>query len=178
MWLNEWNQLLRIISIGLPVYLMLIVLLRLTGSRSLSKMNAFDSVVSVALGSALATAIMTEGLPGALALGAIALLMGLQFAISWLAVRFHMIEKLTKATPVLLFLEGQYLDDDLRRARLARAAVRAAIRAHGHARVEGVFAVVLETDGSLSVIGHSPAACASALEGVEGVPARLTGGPS
>lgn len=168
MWLQEWDQLLRLVTIGLPVYIIMIVLVRLIGNRSLARMNAFDSIVSVALGSALATAIMTQELPGALAVGSVVLLLVVQFILSWLAVRVHAVKKITKSTPRLLLLRGRYLEDELRRVRLTPDAVRAAVLAKGVPRVEEVFAVVLETDGSISVLPSAAAGRPSALEGVDG----------
>ena len=49
---------------------MLVIFLRLSGKRTLSKMNAFDLVVTVALGSTLATVLLTKDV--ALADGALA----------------------------------------------------------------------------------------------------------
>lgn len=175
MWLKEWDQLLRIVTIGLPVYLALILMLRLVGTRSLSKNNAFDSVVTFALGSALATAIMTPELPGAVALGSLLLLVGLQFVISWVAVRVGFVEQLTKSTPQLLLHEGSYLEERLKACRMSPGAVRAAIRTRGIARIEDVYAVVLETDGSLSVLTHDADAKPTALRGVDGVPDSVLG---
>lgn len=175
MWLQQSDQLLRILTIGLPIYLLVIVLLRLTGARSLTKMNAFDTVVSVALGSALAAAIMTLELPGALAAATILLLIGLQFAIAWLSVRIPLIHRLTRSSPKLLLLDGRILEDDLRRARLTLDAVRAAVRAHGKPRIEEIFAVVLETDGSLSVIADRGTSPATALKDVDGIPSHHVG---
>lgn len=122
MWLDEWAQLLRVVTTGLPLYIILILMLRLFGTRALSKMNAFDSIVSVALGSALATGIMTRGMPGALALVSILLLLLLQFAISWLAVRLRLVEGITKSTPRLVSaLEGVEGTSTERIARASRA---------------------------------------------------------
>jgi uncharacterized membrane protein YcaP (DUF421 family) len=68
-------------------YVVLVVFLRLSGLRTLSKLNAFDLVVTVALGSTLATVLLTKDV--ALADGALAfaLLIALQFVVTWSSVR-------------------------------------------------------------------------------------------
>lgn len=70
---------LRTLVVGVLTYVTLVIFLRISGKRALSKMNAYDLVVTVALGSTLASALVTKDV--ALADGALAfaLLIGLQF---------------------------------------------------------------------------------------------------
>lgn len=170
MWLQDWDQLLRVLTIGLPIYVATIVLLRVIGTRALSRMNAFDSVVTFALGSALAAAIITQELPGALALASILLLLLIRITVSWLAVRIPAVERLTKSTPRLVLFRGRFREAALRQVRLSPDAVRAAVRARGMARIEAVHAVGLEPDGSRSVLPHGDGDQeATALHGVAGM---------
>jgi uncharacterized membrane protein YcaP (DUF421 family) len=149
---NGWAGLLRVLIVGTLAYVALVLLLRVSGKRTLSKMNAFDLVVTVALGSTLATVILSKDV--ALAEGgvAFALLIALQFGITWLSVRSSAVSHLVKAEPTLLFYQGHFLPDQLRRTRVLEAEVRAAIREQGIAALREVEAVVLETDGSFAVV--------------------------
>ncbi|HWH13540.1 MAG TPA: YetF domain-containing protein, partial [Miltoncostaeaceae bacterium] len=126
--------------------------LRLSGKRTLAKMNAFDLIVTVALGSTLATALLSPDVSLVEALLAFALLAGLQFAVAATSVRSARVRRLVKAEPRLLFHRGRYLDDALRAERVAHAEVRQAIRSQGVGHLSQVAAVVLETDGSFSVL--------------------------
>ena len=49
MFFSSWQGLLRVLVVGALAYLLLVVLLRVSGKRTLAKMNAFDLVVTVAL---------------------------------------------------------------------------------------------------------------------------------
>lgn len=60
MFFDNWLGLVRILVVGTLAYLALVMLLRVPGKRTLSKMNAFDFVVTVALGSTLATVLLSE----------------------------------------------------------------------------------------------------------------------
>lgn len=60
------------------------------------------------------------------------------------------------------------LDEALRRERVTREEIHAAVRANGYVAVEDVEAVVLETDGSFSVMGSVEARTDTALEDVDG----------
>ena len=48
---NSWNDLGRVLVLGVLGYVSLVLLLRVSGNRTLSKLNAFDFVVTIALGS-------------------------------------------------------------------------------------------------------------------------------
>lgn len=84
---------------------------------------------------------------------ALALLVALQYAVAWLSTRPARVRRAVKSEPALLFFAGRMLEDALRRERLTRDEVLAAVRAQGIASLDEVAAVMLETDGSVSVLG-------------------------
>ncbi|MCK0715147.1 DUF421 domain-containing protein [Chromohalobacter sarecensis] len=155
--------------IGVISYLVLIVIIRLSGKRTLSKWNAFDFVVTIALGSTLSTALVSTEVSLAQSITAFILIVALQFVITFSSVRSSWVKNLVKSQPTLLFFQGQFREETMAQERVVEAEVLAAIRENGIADVEAVHAVVLETDGSFSVIpgaGNSD----SALDGVAGIP--------
>ena len=163
---DDSQGLVRTLVIGMCAYFTLIVFLRISGKRTLSKMNAFDLIVTVALGSTLATVLLNKSV--ALAEGALAfaLLIGLQFVVTWCSVRFRWIRRLATGEPQMLLYQGKMLEDSLRSARVTEDEVLAAIRATGMLDVGAVEAVVLETDGSFSVVRSGEGIGSSSLAGV------------
>ena len=166
MFFNGWFVLMRTVIVGGLAYIGLISLLRVSGKRTLSKMNAFDLVVTVALGSTLATIALSADVALAQGLVALALLIVLQFAITWSSVRWRWVRRAVTGEPSLLFYRDEYLPDALRRARVTEEEVRAAVRGSGYAVLEDVEAVVLETDGSFSIVAKTQRE-SSALTGVK-----------
>lgn len=152
MFFHEWEEILRILVVGPLAYAALVLLLRVSGKRTLSKMNAFDLVVSVALGSLLATILLSEDVSLAEGVAAFLMLVLLQFVLAWLSVRSRAVSDLVKAKPTLLFFRGQFLRDAMRRERMLEIEVEAAVRAQGICSLEDVEAVVLETDGSITAL--------------------------
>lgn len=73
-----WEGLVRTAVVGVCAYVALIVLLRASGKRTLSKMNAFDLIVTVALGSVMATVLLSKDTALAQGILAFALLISLQ----------------------------------------------------------------------------------------------------
>ncbi len=142
----------RTIVFGIVAYVALIAMLRLTGKRTLSKMNAFDLIVTVALGSTLASVMLNASVPlvdGLLALG---LLVMLQFLITWASVRSAHVRALVKSEPTLLASDGNYHREAMRHQRVLEDEIDAALREHGYDRLDEVRYVILENDGKLSVI--------------------------
>ena len=165
---SGWESLARTLVVGLLAYTVLIVFLRISGNRTLSKMNAFDLIVTVALGSTLATVLLSKDVAlaeGALALG---LLISLQFIITWLSVRVSWVKRLVTGEPILLLYDGELLQASLQKARVTQDEVRSAVRSSGLLRLEAAQAVVLETDGSLSVVKRGEGKSESSLAGVDG----------
>ncbi len=142
---------------GVCGYAGLVLLLRISGKRTLSKMNAFDFVVTVAFGSTLASVLLSKDVTLAEGLTAFAVLVGLQYVVAWLSVRSSFVEHVVKATPSLLAWKGKLLYETLRRERVTDGEVHAAVREAGYAGLEAVEAVVLETDGQISVIASADA---------------------
>ena len=173
MFFDDWFAIFRICAVGVFAYAALIVLLRVSGKRTLSKWNAFDFVVTIALGSILASVIMSKDVSLADGAAALVVLVGLQFIITRLSVRFDWLKRLVKAEPALLLDKGEFLTETMRRERVAESEIRAAIRSSGAAAVEEIEAVVLETDGSLSVVKKSAGDSRSALADVSGSSGKM-----
>jgi hypothetical protein len=81
-----WASVGRVLATAAVVYTVLILALRISGKRTLAMLNAFDVVVTVALGSVLATVLTSGEVPWAEAVAAIAALVAAQFTVSWFSV--------------------------------------------------------------------------------------------
>lgn len=152
MFFDNWMGVARTVLVGTLAYISLLLLVRVSGKRTLSKMNAFDLIVTVALGSTLATILLSKDTPlveGVLALG---LLIFLQFSITWLSVRSKTVSRLVKAEPRLLFHKGEFLQKSMKEERVDEGELLQAIRSQGIGRLDQVEAVVLETDGTFSIV--------------------------
>lgn len=146
----------RTLIVGALAYAILVIVLRLTGKRTLSKMNAFDLVVTVALGSTLATILLSKDVALVEGVTAFLLLAGAQYAVTYTSLRSARFRRWIKAEPRALLRDGRYIEDALRTERVTRDEVDAAMRQAGYADPSGVALVMLETDGSMSVV---PAKC-------------------
>ena len=160
------NPFIRTIILGTVAYVAIIVMLRVSGKRTLSKWNSFDFVVTIAFGSILSSILLsTKDSFGTGILG-FGLLVLFQYILTWVSARSSAVQKIVKAEPALLLYQGEIKKDVLKRERVAEGEILAALRANGVAAIEDADAVVLETDGSFSVITSLNNSSASALKDV------------
>ncbi|MCF3936019.1 DUF421 domain-containing protein [Acuticoccus sp. M5D2P5] len=137
-------------------FALLVLLLRISGKRTLTDLNAFDFVVTVALGSVLATTILSPSVALVDGFTALVALVVCQAVVASIAVRSESARRAIKSEPTLLVRNGRLLTSAMRRERLTEADILSAIRAAGQASLDEVTAVVLETNGELSVIENRP----------------------
>jgi uncharacterized membrane protein YcaP (DUF421 family) len=142
----------RVLVVGILTYLALIVIIRISGKRTLAAMNIFDFIVTVALGSTLASTIVSRDVSVAEGVLALGVLVGLQYLVSWLSVRYKGVEKLVKSQPRLLYYEGEFLTDAMRAERITESEIWQALRAQGIGEPGQVDAIILETNGNISML--------------------------
>jgi uncharacterized membrane protein YcaP (DUF421 family) len=163
---SDLSNLRHTLLIGTLGYIGVTILLRTSGKRTLSKWNSFDFVVTIAFGSILASLMLSTQTSLVQGILAFSLLVFYQYSLTWFSARSSVVQILIKAKPSLLFYQGRFCQSILKAERVAQGEVLAAIRASGRADLSEVKAVILETDGTFSVINHL--GDASALEDVEG----------
>ncbi|MDO6587668.1 DUF421 domain-containing protein [Salipiger sp. 1_MG-2023] len=157
MFFQGWNDIVRTLIVGALAYAFLVVSLRVSGKRTLAKLNAFDLVVTVAFGSILATILLSEDVALAEGATALGLLIALQYGVTTLSVHSRSFARAVRAEPTLLLRDGASLPNAMRRARVTHEELEAVVRTEGGQNLENVSAVILETDGSFSVIGAGSA---------------------
>src|SRR5690606_31612730 len=161
MWFDDWDSLLQIAIKAIVGFAALVALLRVFGKRSIAKLNAFDLVLVFTVGSILATTILNTQTTISEGLLALAMLVGLQWLTAWLSTRSQGFRNLIKSQPTLLAYDGRLLRDNIRRERIAEVELLAALRQQGVHDVADVKAVVMETEGEISILkpeGGDPSA--------------------
>lgn len=167
MFFNGWTGIWRTFVVGILAYITLILLLRISGKRTLSKMNAFDFVVTVAIGSTLATILLSKTVALLEGILALALLIFLQYAITWASIHYKFTSRIVKSEPRLLYHKGEFINKAVKEERIMKEEILQAVRNQGIASLTNVQSVVLETDGSFSIIKSSGESNQSTLSNVQ-----------
>lgn len=151
MFFQNWNGIVRTVVVGTLAYALLVLFLRVSGKRTLAKLNAFDLVVTVALGSTLSSTLLQESV--ALAEGATAflLLIVLQYTVTFLSVRSKAFAKIIRSEPKLIARSGRFCHEAMKRSRVTEDEAMSAARASGATDIDAVAFMILESDGTISV---------------------------
>lgn len=149
------ENLLRMIVLGTFSYILIVLVLRLSGKRTLSKMNAFDFIVTVALGSVLANIIVNHETLFWEGIVAFCLLVFLQYLSTWLSSRSSSFQSLLKSQPSIIYYDNHYNKKIMKQERITEAEVIQSIRKDGYVSLEEIAAVILESDGTLTVMEKS-----------------------
>lgn len=163
MWFDSWLDIVRVLIVGAAAYVFLVVTLLLSGKRTLSQMNAFDFVVTVALGSTLATILLSADVSWTEGASALALLAALQLLVAWLSMKVTWFERTVTSRAVVIVSDGTLDRSAIAANRLTESQVMQAIRGGGYGDVALIGAVVLETNGKLSVISKESMGSRTAL---------------
>lgn len=132
---------------------LVIVVVRVVGLRSFSKMTSFDFVITLATGSLLATAATVSSWGSFLqGCAAIIALMVLQVLIAATRDRNNRVSGYLMNDPVLLMKDGEFLDEVMNSRRISRDDVLAKLRQANVANFGSVKAVIMETTGDISVL--------------------------
>lgn len=147
-----WEGIVRTVLVGTLAYLTLVLFLRISGKRTLAKLNAFDLVVTVALGSTLSAILLQESIALAEGATALGLLIALQYVVTFASVRSRRFADAIRSEPTLLAHEGEFCTQAMQRQRVTRSEVESAIRSNGGQGIAQVRSTVLESDGTISVV--------------------------
>lgn len=133
-------------------YLTMVFVLRISGKRTLSKMNAFDFVVTVALGSTLATVMLNTKITLSEGAAAFFVLIFMQYIITWLSVRIKPLKKIITSQPRMLLYKGELMEDVIKKERITMEELYQAAREHKVSDLKEIDAMILETTGEITIM--------------------------
>jgi uncharacterized membrane protein YcaP (DUF421 family) len=152
---NSWPAVLRVVIVAAFGYLTLLVLLRISGQRTLSQLTSFDLIITITIGSAFGRVITARDVALVEVLAAFGTLVLLQVLVAWLWERLPRVRAAVTPTPALLYHDGQVVEREMRKAHLREADLLAAVRRNGMGSLDEVRAIVFEGDGSLAVLSEA-----------------------
>ena len=146
-----WEFVIRAVA----VYVVVLLMVRFTGKRTIGQFTPFDLLVVVLLGTAVQNSLIGEdtSLLGGLILAAT--LLGLNWAVGLLSARSRSFDRMVSGRPVILVRHGELFRDELARQSISEQDFAIARRSAGHAHLAKIELAVLETSGQITFIGNN-----------------------
>lgn len=134
------------------IYLVLLIGLRVFGKREVGQFTLFDLVLVLLVANAVQPAMTgpDSSLTGGLII--MGTLFALNLGVARMRSRSTFLRRLTEGSATVIGRDGQWLPDALRREGLQSDDCLMALREHGVADIADTVLVVLETDGTISVV--------------------------
>ncbi|WP_179375639.1 DUF421 domain-containing protein [Winogradskyella wichelsiae] len=133
------------------IYITLIMVTRLNGKRSFSKISRFDIAMTVSIGSVLATVIVSKSMTLQYAILGLVIIYSLQMLV--VAIRhWKPIQSLVDNKPTFLMKNGQLLRDNLKKCKVTESDVKAKLREANVIRLSEVKAIIFESTGDISIL--------------------------
>lgn len=150
---TTFSSFIMVVVSTLGIYISLILFTRLAGVRTFSKMSSFDFAVTVAIGSLIASTILTKNPPLLQAITA----MGGLFLIQMIIAQFRdtdLVRKIVDNKPILLMDGTEMLESNMKKARVTKEDILGKLREANVTQFNQIKAVVMETTGDISVLQH------------------------
>ncbi len=137
------------------IYVILLVLFRIIGRRSLAQITTFDLVVLLVVSEATQQALLGQDYSVVNAFLVILTLLGLNGLMLMLTYRWNFLDRWINSAPLVLIQEGEPIDDRLKNANIDESDILEEARRQGLARLDQIKYAVLERNGSISIIPQS-----------------------
>jgi len=160
---RDWQSLGIVALTAIIAFITLFLFVRISGKRTLAKLNAFDFVVSIALGSTLSD-MMLATVPVVEGAVVLFLIILLQYTFAWLARSSATMEKIINTEPHVVFYDNHFLEKTMLREGITQEEIYAAIRSSGTDQIDDVKAVIMELNGTMTVVKKSTVAGPSSMD--------------
>lgn len=163
-----WHYVLRAVAI----YLMVMVLVRVSGKRAVGQFTPFDLVLLILIGNAVQNGLNggDNSLTGALILAGC--LIALNYAVAFLTSRSRRIEHVIEGVPKVLARNGTVYEDVLRQELVSLDDFHQAMRMNNIAEPDDIALALLETNGSISVVPREAGGAQRAEKYVDRLPKK------
>ena len=142
----------RIVLTAVTIYVLIVIITKVSGKRSTSQLNNFDWIVTVMIGSLGASTILLKDIPLIEGISSILVLYVMQFLVTKYASISPQFSSFILSEPRIVFYQGQFLPDAMRAERLTRQELECAMRSEGVNNFDDVEAIVFESDAQLTII--------------------------
>jgi uncharacterized membrane protein YcaP (DUF421 family) len=137
---------------ALVVYVLVMVLVRMSGKRAVGQFTPFDLVLLILIGNAVQNGLNggDNSVTGAVILAGTLILLNL--GVACVTARSQRAERIIEGVPMVLARDGVVFEDVLRRELVSLDDFHEALRMNNLADPDDVALALLETNGSISVV--------------------------
>ena len=149
---TNWGRTGQIIGLTVLGYLLMLLLLRMAGKHVFTQTSPFTMILIVSIGAIFAGSITQGKLTFVDGFAMLTVLIILISLTSWIVSRNPRLRTFLNSKPTLLYYDGQFISENLRRENVTEEDIKVEMRQTGQIDPRNVHAVILESNGTYSVI--------------------------
>lgn len=135
------------------VYIILLLIFRVFGKRSLAQITTFDFVLLLIISEAVQPSLMGNDSSMTNSFLLVLTLLGIELFLSLVQRRAPMLKKVVEDVPLILVENGNMLEDRMHKARVDQSDILATARLNqGLERMEQIRYAILERNGNISIV--------------------------
>lgn len=154
MFINSGDRIFEVAVMSILIYILFVILLRISGKRTLANYKIYDWVISITIGSVGASAILLEDVVFVDGFVSILLLIVLQRSLAYISVKSVKARTFLEGRPTLLYYKGHYLEAAMLKSGVTTTDISQNIRLKANTTPDKVQAVILEKNGEIAVIDY------------------------
>lgn len=138
---------------ALCVYAFLLIVLRISGKRTLANMTPFDFVLVLILSETVQEALIDGDSSMTNAALLVTTLIGIDVLLSWLKERYPSVSRIMDSTPVIIMQDGELKHDRMAAERVGEDDILSAARKQeGKSRLDEIDYAIVEQNGDITII--------------------------
>lgn len=149
---TTWNFVGELLIRCFLMYVMIIVVLRLTGKRGVRQLSIFEVAIILCLGSIAGDPMFTEDLPLIQALIVMITIIGLYRTTTWLMMKYQPFEDLLEGKASYIVKNGQLVIEEIKKGKMSHDEFFSEMRQQSVEHLGQVRVGLLESDGKLSIL--------------------------
>ncbi|MCH7410600.1 DUF421 domain-containing protein [Belliella sp. DSM 111904] len=153
---DNWKGVFAVAIKSTFAFFFMVLILKLSGKRTLTKMNPFDSTVIYAYGSIVAAISIDKNVKILEGLIAMIALIFLQYLVTSWSKKHAAFRRMIRSKPSLLIFNGKYIESALRTERLCMLEMESILKSQGITQLSEVGAAVLEGNGQVTILPKTP----------------------
>lgn len=135
------------------VYVVLLIVFRISGRRSFAQITTFDAVLLLIIGESTQQALLGDDFSVTNGMLVVVSLVVIDIALATAKAKVPRVERLVDGVPVVLVDRGRPMRDRMRRVQVDEQDIlEAARRSHGLERFDEIRFAVLELGGEISIV--------------------------
>jgi len=147
----DWHELGLTALRGVLVYVVMLIVIRVLGKRTVGNFTAFDLLVALMLGEVVDEIIYGD-VSLAQGMTSIVVIAACKYVTTWLTYWKHGINRVLEGQPTEVVHHGEFVREGMRHELVNEQEVYAALRLNGVSEMRTVKSAIMEVDGQISVI--------------------------